>query len=1167
MHDKNKNGDISNDRTAIGEPREDSIGENAILQNTKLKSHHSVEQMLNKSQGLGKIPKRKKYLVRIFISLAITAIFLVMLFFGAYYLLLGKTVNSAAINKKVVASVQSVIGTDFKIVVGQTRLEINSLSSIAVASIGIEIFENKNQVSISGDVAQPIAKVGKIEFELSPLSVFDDVPKIKNIIVNDATFNMGDFINKKSASSNMQSSNAQFGIRDVLVKIAKAANKIESYLLGGAFNKLEFKNISIEGANFGRLNPEKIMVSKFFVIGRNEGSFDLEAKINTGKSNLQFKSNWQIGDDGGRVFKFQVSSINAREWLNSPDIDTNILFGIGSDAHFAISAKFPFKNKTEPLQPIIRIKSENSILRIGAKRNTQIKSIELNIRLLPASNQIQIERSHIRGADTDIQFVGGIIPANKIKGYSGVLNFDVVAERITSSASQAKVKTIPVSALLLGQWEWASKHVFLDSIQLIAEKKQINGSADILFLGKSPAINGFFETSDFSMDALRQIWPFFMAANARDWIGSHFSGGYLKNANLEMAVPSGRIFGLDNYIPFEKNELKFTSQFIGLNSKTFGELPPIFDVAGNAKISGSEFIVNVDSAKAYSPAKNIVDVEMGKVAFKNFSQKNPILDIEMHLAGKLSTLMAVANASPLKVAERVLVKPADLSGDALVDVVTKFRLLPKNKVGDLNWNALVTLENASSDKPVFGRALKKANILLEITPEQIVGKGKAQIDGSYSDISFVEPLGASGKIKRKFNLSTLFTQKQLKARGLDFDPIIKGPLGLKIVNGKNNVQKFTVDLTKADISLPWIGWIKGAGIPAQAEFEYSQQKGITTLSKFELKGQGVDAQGSLSFDKSGLIFANLKNITLVGAENFDVNVKKIKGRYHINISGDEFDGRSVINLILHENGLVGEKSKSNFTLNATFGTLIGFEGKRMRNAKIYYKTDSGKVSALNIAGSFKDGSMATVIANRSGAMTTFEIKSNNAGDAFAMANVYSKMVGGTLTAKLQRVGEGPFIGPVKIRKFTIVGEKKLRAFANARSSDKKFDKASGQLKKIDTKSVKFRSLAANIEKGPKYLNISDGIIRSNEIGFTFEGAAFDANDQMNIRGTFMPAIFISRLVGLIPIVGEIFSNGKDGALFGITYRLRGPVKKPLLEVNPISIVTPGIFNKLFEFKE
>ena len=72
---------------------------------------------------------------------------------------------------------------------------------------------------------------------------------------------------------------------------------------------------------------------------------------------------------------------------------------------------------------------------------------------------------------------------------------------------------------------------------------------------------------------------------------------------------------------------------------------------------------------------------------------------------------------------------------------------------------------------------------------------------------------------------------------------------------------------------------------------------------------------------------------------------------------------------------------------------------------------------------------------------------------------------------------------------------------------------------------------------------------------------------MNIRGTFMPAIFISRLVGLIPIVGQIFSNGKDGALLGITYRLRGPTKKPNLEVNPMSLVTPGIFNKVFEFKE
>lgn len=1126
-----------------------------------------VENKQDAVRNLNKTAKRKSYISRILLSLTMAFALVTVLALGSYYLLLGKTLDSVAINQKVLTSVRSIIGDDYTINSGRTSLKLKSLSSVSLTSLNVAIV--KKTALADSSTSFPDIKLGKIEFELEPLSVFEDVPKIKDIIIDGATINIKDFSSDLLKQTD-QISNSKNGINNHLENIANAANQIENYLSAGAFDKVVINNTVIKGVDFGRLKPDDINISKFQIDGTKQGGFKVAAKLNTGKSDIQFSSTWQAVGNGRRVLQINASPINASHWLNSPMIDLNIPFGIGSDAQFTIDAKLPFKNRVQPLQPTIRVSSKNSSLRIGAKRNTQIKSVDVNIRLLPNSNQIQIERSNIRGHDTDIQFVGSIIPSDKIKGYNGPLNFDVVAEKITSIASRPNVRTIPVSALLLGQWEWASKYVSFDSIQLIAEKRQINGNGNIAFVGKSPAINGYFETNSFSMDAIRQMWPFFMASTARDWIGTHFKGGYLENAKMELAIPTDRIFGLDNYIPFEKNELVFTTDYSGLETKTFGDLTSIFDVSGNAKIVGSELSVNVHSAKAHSPAKNVVDVEMGSVVFKNFSEKNPRLNIEMHLAGRLSTLMAVADASPLNVAQRVLVKAADLSGDALVDVVTSFKLLPNNKVSGLDWNALVTLENASSDKLVFGRALKKANMLLEVTPKQIVGKGKAQIDGSYSNISFVEPLGNNSKIKRKFNLSASLTQKQLKERGLDLSPIITGPLGLNIDNGKNGNQIFTVDLTKADISLPWIGWLKGAGIPAKAKFEYKQKNGQTTLTNIKFKGEGFDAQGQISFNKNGILFVDFKDVTLVGDENFDVKIKKSNGRYIVDVNGDSFDARSVINSVLHDNGLEhvnAKTSKRDITLNASFQNVRGFSGKNMSTAKIYYKTDNGKISNLNVVGNLNGSGTSTVIAKRNGDLTTFEIKSQNAGDAFAITNLYSKMVGGTLSSNLQRVGNGPFKGSVKIRKFTVVGEKKLRAFANAPTSNKKHEVVSGHLKKIDVKSVKFRSLTANIEKGIKHLNVSDGIIRSNEIGFTFEGTAFDAADQMNIRGTFMPAIALSRLVGLIPIVGKIFSNGKDGALLGITYRLRGPIKQPKLEVNPMSLVTPGIFNKIFEFKE
>ncbi len=81
-----------------------------------------------------------------------------------------------------------------------------------------------------------------------------------------------------------------------------------------------------------------------------------------------------------------------------------------------------------------------------------------------------------------------------------------------------------------------------------------------------------------------------------------------------------------------------------------------------------------------------------------------------------------------------------------------------------------------------------------------------------------------------------------------------------------------------------------------------------------------------------------------------------------------------------------------------------------------------------------------------------------------------------------------------------------------------------------------------------------------------DGELYNAKDTMNIKGIFMPANAVNLVVSSIPIIGKLFANGKDRALIGITYQLKGARSNPELYVNPLSIVTPGFFNKVFEFQ-
>ena len=70
---------------------------------------------------------------------------------------------------------------------------------------------------------------------------------------------------------------------------------------------------------------------------------------------------------------------------------------------------------------------------------------------------------------------------------------------------------------------------------------------------------------------------------------------------------------------------------------------------------------------------------------------------------------------------------------------------------------------------------------------------------------------------------------------------------------------------------------------------------------------------------------------------------------------------------------------------------------------------------------------------------------------------------------------------------------------------------------------------------------------------------------MPITGTFMPAYGLNRLFGEIPLLGQLLGNGRDRGLIGITYKVAGNAKSPQVQVNPISVIAPGIFRSIFEF--
>ena len=68
--------------------------------------------------------------------------------------------------------------------------------------------------------------------------------------------------------------------------------------------------------------------------------------------------------------------------------------------------------------------------------------------------------------------------------------------------------------------------------------------------------------------------------------------------------------------------------------------------------------------------------------------------------------------------------------------------------------------------------------------------------------------------------------------------------------------------------------------------------------------------------------------------------------------------------------------------------------------------------------------------------------------------------------------------------------------------------------------------------------LREGVVRGPVLGGTIDGVVDYDDDEVHLRGTFMPLYGANNLLGQIPVVG-LFLGGEKEGLFGITYEVVG----------------------------
>ncbi|ARQ10326.1 AsmA-like domain-containing protein [Rhizobium etli] len=781
---------------------------------------------------------------------------------------------------------------------------------------------------------------------------------------------------------------------------------------------------------------------------------------------------------------------------------------------------------------------------------------------------VEIAKSNLRFGATTLPLNGALIDLDKLDPKAGKgFGIDLLVSGGTAAPSGSGEQPVAFDIQATGRYMVAGREFLFPNMTVSSPLGALYGALHVRLGDKSPEISFAGQSRELQTTAIKQLWPFWMAPKVRTWVHGNLFGGTVTDAAISVFIPFGRLDEAagGRGLKLDANQIRIGFDIAGARMNVAGDIPPVRDTAAHFDLTGPVATILIKSGMSYFPSGRSVALGQGTFVIPSAYDKPLMADIDLAVSGAADAIGELLTYKPIRVLQRAGFTPDDFKGHIDANVKAHFGLLSSQNPPPAEWKAAMKLADVDLAKPFSGRTISNVSGMLNGDPKQITLDAKGEIDGIPADIDLTEPVEASSGVQRQRVITATLSDDERSKVMPGLSDIVRGNLKMVLTRIDDDRQDVQLDLTKSMLDLPWIGWSKGSGIAASAEFEMSGPPENTEIKNFRLKGDGFGASGSLVVGKTGLISADFDSVRLSSLDDFALSVKRSKGNFDVSVSGDSADARPVIARLKSgsEGGEDGDGDNTGVSVRAKLKYVVGFNDEKVGNFQAQVSLRGDKLQTLNFSG-ITDSGEAVVSQMKDGGVVN--ITSGDAGAVSRFADLYQHMQGGLLNLAIRLSPQGGWDGSLDVRRFSIVNEQRLRSIVSTPVGNEQRSLNEAVKRDIDTSSQRFQRGFARIVSRNGMVGIENGVLRGDQIGATFQGVVRDRKGNMDMTGTFMPAYGLNRLFAELPLIGVILGNGSDRGLIGITFKLTGKFDQPNLQINPLSIIAPGVFRQIFEFQ-
>ncbi|MGB8399707.1 DUF3971 domain-containing protein [Bradyrhizobium sp.] len=687
----------------------------------------------------------------------------------------------------------------------------------------------------------------------------------------------------------------------------------------------------------------------------------------------------------------------------------------------------------------------------------------------------------------------------------------------------------------------------------------IAGTGNVDYSGE-PRLQLGFAGTPMSASALKRMWPVLIVPEVREWVIERIERGTVQRIEVGVNSPVRNLSRKGPPIPDDGLAVNIVAS--GVAVRPVDEMPVVHDADLKARVTGRTATVTIGQGIADTPAGRKINISDFSFEVPDMAPKPSPARVKFRVDCPVPAAAEILASDRLSDVTGTFIDPNASKGTVAAAIMLGVPVKGSLTKADTTYAVTADLGGVSIDRLVMNQKLEANALKVVANNAGYQVRGDVKINGQQASLDYRKPSEGDADLKLQATLDD-----SSRARlGLDLGPAVSGAIPIKLtgkISGGNDHDSrvgIEADLTslKLDNILP--GWVKVPGKSGRAAFNVVQKPQSTRFEDIVVDGGGVSIKGSLEVDQNGdLMSANFPTYAPSDGDKTSLKAERgPDGVVKVTMRGEVFDGRGFLKSAISGKEADARSKTRNidFDFDLKLGAVAGFNGEAVRSVDAKFSRRNGIIKSFALNG--KVGRDTPVTADLRGGRgqgrEVIYLQTNDAGAFFRFTDTYSKMLGGQLALAMEPPTVEPSAkeGLITVRDFSVKGEAQLERAA-----------AGGPVGVQN--GISFSALRAEFTRQSGQLMIRDGVVKGPTIGATIEGSIDYVGNAVRMSGTFVPLYGLNNMFGQLPVIGLFLGGGSNEGLIGVTYEVVGTPGQPVLRVNPISAMAPGVLRKIFEF--